>query len=255
MSQSCGRMTPPSQALNWTRITRRISCNTLSDKWLRGTVLHPRAPAVQKRVQVLGRTQSLNSNFLPIMDKLWRILYMPRNVYDELSTNSQIATPLIAVLGAVAIAGLVQLNARSLLTAPLGWLIGIALIATGFFVVGKICKTNHNWSQWFGFTSWTHVPLILPIALDVLLTLLNVDMPRITVYSFLLGEKAHSIELGIPWWLWPYIVSILGLRSWTSKGTGASIGLALVPYALLVLPLILLFVVINAFFLGAASQM
>lgn len=208
---------------------------------------------------MIGPTSVVHGNRLPTMDKLWRILYSPRSVFDELNTNMQIAIPLIAVLGAVAIAAYIQSNAWShwpqLITAPLGRLIGLALIGTGFFIVGKFCKTDHSWTQWFGFTAWMHVPLILPIALEALLNVLDVELPQITVYSFLLREEAHNIALGIPWWLWAYVVSIFGLRSWTSKGTGVCIGLALVPYAVVMLPLLLLFLLINAFFLGAASQM
>ena len=190
------------------------------------------------------------------MDKLWRILYSPRSVFDELNTNTQVAIPLIAVLGAVAIAGYIQSNAWSqLITAPLGRFLGIALIGTGFFIVGKICKTNHSWSQWFDFSAWMHVPLILPIALETLLSVLAVELPQVTVYSYLRREEAHNIAIGIPWWLWPYVVSVFGLRSWTSKGTGVCIGLALVPYVVVMLPLVLIFVLINAFFFGAASQM
>ncbi|MXW07241.1 MAG: YIP1 family protein, partial [Gammaproteobacteria bacterium] len=37
------------------------------------------------------------------MDKLWHILYSPRRVYDELSTDVQVRVPLVTILGTVAI--------------------------------------------------------------------------------------------------------------------------------------------------------
>lgn len=37
------------------------------------------------------------------MDKLWRILYSPRRVYDELIKDVQVRLPLVTILGAVAI--------------------------------------------------------------------------------------------------------------------------------------------------------
>lgn len=40
------------------------------------------------------------------MDKLWRILYSPRRVYDELSKDVQDKLPLVTILGAVAISAL-----------------------------------------------------------------------------------------------------------------------------------------------------
>lgn len=37
------------------------------------------------------------------MDKLWRILYSPRRVYDDLTKDVQVRIPLLTILGAVAI--------------------------------------------------------------------------------------------------------------------------------------------------------
>ena len=129
----------------------------------------------------------------------------------------------------------------------------MVVIGTGFFIVGKICKSGQTWYQWFGFAAWMQVPLILITVLNVCLTLLNVE--TMAIHLFTISDWKFGIETSTIWWVWSYIISIQGLKSWTSKGTGACVGLALVPLALLILPFFLLFLMINAFFLGAASQM
>ncbi len=185
------------------------------------------------------------------MEKLWRILYSPRGVFDELNIDTQTSIPLVAVLATVALSSLIQSNPVSMITNPLGWLIAIAGIGTGFFIVGKICGTHHSWTQWFGFASWIHVPLILSMALDALLAVLNVEWPRFELFTR--GELRSGIELGFPFWLWIYVISVLGLRSWTSKGTGACIGFALLPPILLALPLFMVFYALYAAFSALAS--
>lgn len=169
------------------------------------------------------------------MQNLWRILYSPQSVYDELSSGLQIVFPLLAVLGVVALSTLVtETNPFSILTAPLGWAIYMALLGTGFLIVGKICKSDHKWGQWFGFAAWAQVPLILVTALDVLLAVLTVESKRI--YLFTVAEGDVFLTTSSIWWVWSYIISIQGLRSWTSKNMGPCIGLALVPQAMFVLP-------------------
>ena len=203
---------------------------------------------------MIGPTLVLNGNSLPTVNKLWRILYSPRSVFDELSSNLQIAFPLVAVLATVALCSFIlHDNAFSAITSPLGWLIYMVVIGTGFFIVGKVCKTEQSWSQWFGFAAWMQVPLVLITVLNVCLTLLNVEAMAIPLFT--IGEWKFGLETSTIWWVWSYIISFQGLRSWTPKGTGGCIGLALVPHALLVLPLVLLFLMINAFLFGAASQM
>lgn len=174
------------------------------------------------------------------MQNLWRILYSPQSVYDELSSGLQIVFPLVAVLGVVALSTLVtETNPFSILTAPLGWAIYMALLGTGFLIVGKICKSDHKWGQWFGFAAWAQVPLILVTALDVLLAVLNFEPGEIHLFS--VGEGRVALDTYSISWIWSYIISIHGLRSWTSKNIGPCIGWALLPHVLLVLPFVLLF--------------
>lgn len=174
------------------------------------------------------------------MQKLWRILYSPRSVFDELSSGLQIAVPLVTVLGIVAFSKLVtHPNPFNLVLSPIGWALYMAVLGTGFLIVGKICKTKHTWVQWFGFAAWMQVPLVLVTALDVLLALLNFE-PR-EIHLFTVGEGRVALDTSSISWIWSYIISIHGLRSWTSKNIGPCIGLALLPHVLLVLPFVLLF--------------
>ena len=55
-----------------------------------------------KQVNRLEARQD-NPTWTTSLDKLWRILYSPRRVYDELSKDVQVRVPLVTILGAIAI--------------------------------------------------------------------------------------------------------------------------------------------------------
>ena len=182
------------------------------------------------------------------MDKLWRVLYSPRRVFDELRSDLQIMIPLVTVLVANAISwSIVYSNPWWLVTWPLGYLVFIALLGAGFYVVGKICRTDHSWTQWIGFVLWMQVPLAITAILDVLLTVLFGESPTITLFT--IGNTAFPVSTATMWWAWTYIISIHGLRSWTSKSRFACIGLALLPHLFLMLPWLLIFIYVTTVFI------
>ncbi len=233
------------------------------------------------------------------LNKLWRILYSPRNVFDEIKSDLQIAYPVVAILGAIAITafaiahlapyeGLTKkqyadyqnelklledepyekfAEARkaqiqeemygpsdrphdSRMTAspwapviwPLGWLIYFVLLGTSFSIVGNIIKSGIEWSEWFGFACWCQVPLILAAAINVLLVVTDLDGYVLRLYSYGdwevgLGSTDSASSL---WWVWSFIISVLGLRSWTSKGIGVCMGWVALAHIFLLAPFFLL---------------
>ncbi len=236
------------------------------------------------------------------MDKLWRILYSPRRVYDELSTNVQVGLPLMTILGVVAIStlaiaflaptpplssydldpqrmqlGLVANEANleyaksqrdrepreaiidspsipagirvsaapwEPLTQPLIYFLCFVWAGTCFLIVGRAAGSGFSWRQWFGFVWWAQIPLIFGAVADVTLAAFGLDRPIFPTIS--IGELAIYGTTTTIWFWWSFIIEVQGLKSWTSKGIGACIGLALLANLLIAIPIFLVLTVVSS---------
>jgi hypothetical protein len=212
------------------------------------------------------------------MDKLWRIVFEPRRVFDELRQNQQTKFPIVTILGSAAISTLVvallslpptpeeideyhiqlllleaepdrellqnrkdelseelygprDLPAGVRLAATfwhvpisvLNYLLLFAFVGSAFWIATKIVKSEILWKEWFAFTAWINLPLVLIAIFDVVLAAFDRDRPYI---QFNIGEwyiGANYWALGI---VLSMIIAVAGLRSWTSKGLRTCIGLS-----------------------------
>lgn len=227
------------------------------------------------------------------MDKLWRIFYDPRRVFDELLENQQVWLPLVTVLAAIGISTLViallnpaptledldeirnelllltdepdrelvdrrigELNKKlfgsrdlnpmgeklsaTLWDVPasiIGCLLVIALVASSFWFVGQSIKSSIRWKQWFGFAAWVELPAVPVAILDVVLAALDRDRPHI---SFDFGMIDISVTYWAFWLFMSLLITVGGLRSWTSKGALACIALTGVALVIQISSLLLL---------------
>ena len=111
-----------------------------------------------------------------LMNRLWRVLYQPQQVFEEISGEAPIVLPLCAILvvGLVCYVMIVLTDTGSyyyflevvvaifLSLWSLIWTL-LLLLAWAFYywIAGKILRVGIDWRDWFGFTCWAAVPAVL----------------------------------------------------------------------------------------------
>lgn len=181
------------------------------------------------------------------MNRLWRVLYQPRQVFDEIREWTPISLPLWAILMAGFVCYVIILtNFRShyyflgVLVSivfslwSLTWTLILLLVwATYYWIASTILKAGKQWSDWFGFTCWTAVPAVLGSIGGMLL------------FEFS-GVNTHELLEPYPffWWfgmmvpnvflipiplIWTFYIAVNGLKSWTGRNTRTCVLVALVP--------------------------
>lgn len=107
----------------------------------------------------------------------------------------------------------------------LGYIVYLVLIGTYFFVVARCFNIKTAWEYWFGFTCWTHIPMVITaIGVSVLLVYSSIGDPSTYVVVIL------SIPLLLLPLVWTGLLSAIGLRTWTTKGRAFCIGFGVLPY-------------------------
>ena len=227
------------------------------------------------------------------IDKLWRIFYDSRKVFDELREDQQVGLPLVTLLAAVAISTLIvallnptpaptpeeldEYRNELLLLAdepdrevakkrkgelrekifdprnlPMGesltatlWdvpaaimmcLLGLALVASSFWILGKSIRSEILWKQWFGFAAWVELPAVPIAILDVVFAASDIDRAHI---SFDFGTMDISVTYWAFWLFLSLIITVGGLRSWTSKGPLTCIALTGIAFVMQIASLLL----------------
>ena len=111
------------------------------------------------------------------------------------------------------------------------------LTATYYFVIARLFNIRILWRNWFGFSCWSSIPLVMvPIFLVLAFTVQTVSIPGREVDPWYI-ELTSACLLALPF-IWCARVSALGLRSWTEDaGRGMFYWrlVAIVPYISLLL--------------------
>lgn len=110
--------------------------------------------------------------------------------------------------------------------------VGVRLILLGtyFYAVGRLLRMDTRWENWFGFACWTYLPMVI------------VPAAKVIAVSLSLGSATSNSLLFVLWCVfvllpmfWSFCVTLQGLRSWTDKKTFVCIGIALIPYVVIIL--------------------
>ena len=125
----------------------------------------------------------------------------------------------------------------ALIGAPIGMVIGLLILGTFYFVVGKIVQSDASWSDWFGFSCWVSVPVAVGSVLTVVLVAIGgVEWANgLAVLGWFGMTAPWAAAVTIPA-LWTLYITINGLDSWLQKGVVTSVIVALIPlvFAMLV---------------------
>ena len=182
------------------------------------------------------------------MNRLWRVLYQPQQVFEEIRGGAPIVLPLCAILvvGLVCYVMIVLTDTGSyyyflevvvaifLSLWSLVWTL-LLLLAWAFYywIAGKILRVGIDWRDWFGFTCWAAVPAVLGSISGLLIFELT-------------GVNTHELLEPYPffWWfgmmvpnvflipiplIWTFYITVNGLKSWTGRNTRTCVLVALIP--------------------------
>ncbi|MCY3884002.1 MAG: Yip1 family protein [Gammaproteobacteria bacterium] len=121
--------------------------------------------------------------------------------------------------------------------APIVIVIGLLILGTFFFIVGKIVGSDTGWVDWFGFSCWVSIPTAVGAILSVVLVAIGgMDWQNGLELLGWFGMNAPwAAAITIPS-LWTLYITVNGLDSWLSKGAVVSVVVALIPivFAMLV---------------------
>jgi hypothetical protein len=113
------------------------------------------------------------------------------------------------------------------LTTVLGTPVVFAVSALYYFLAGKVMGAPIGFGKWFGFAAWVNVPRLLTVPLSALqiLNYLVFHLPPSNPWAGLL----YSIDLPA---IWTMVLSVIGLKVWTGRSTGACATAALIPWVI-----------------------
>jgi len=117
-----------------------------------------------------------------------------------------------------------------------GLALGCVLLATYFLVVGNMLGTRYGWSQWFGFSLWSLLPIVLFWFLaDVIWVFNSTIRPEnmeslFSPFSWIGIDHAIFGAITLPV-IYTIYIQFRGLQSWTNS-TIPSLLLALLPWAI-----------------------
>lgn len=123
---------------------------------------------------------------------------------------------------------------------PIGaliWLgLGVVVLATYFNVTGVSVETRRRWGDWFGFSLWSMMPVVLHYLLLLLATVITGEvLPRnfVAPLAWLPGlqENAFAINLsiGMIWAMW---IQTVGLHRWLNRPVPVCGLIVFVPWVL-----------------------
>lgn len=118
----------------------------------------------------------------------------------------------------------------ALIGGPIAMVIGLLILGTFYFVVGKIVQSDAGWSEWFGFSCWVSVPVAVGSVLSVVLVAIGgLEWANgLAVLGWFGMTAPWAAAITIPA-LWTLYITINGLDSWLQKGVVTSVIVALIP--------------------------
>lgn len=114
--------------------------------------------------------------------------------------------------------------------------LGCALLATYFLIVGNMLGTQYGWSQWFGFSLWSFLPIVLVWFLADVIWVFNSSIrpenmeSLFSPFSWIGIDHAIFEAITLPL-IYTIYIQFRGLQSWTNS-TIPSLLLALLPWAI-----------------------
>ncbi|MDE0092896.1 MAG: hypothetical protein OXO49_00085 [Gammaproteobacteria bacterium] len=117
-----------------------------------------------------------------------------------------------------------------------GLALGCALLATYFLIVGNMLGTRYGWSQWFGFSLWSLLPIVpFWLVSDAVWVFNSSIRPEnmeslFSPFSWIGINHAIFEAITIPL-IYTIYIQFRGLQSWTNS-TIPSLLLALLPWAI-----------------------
>ena len=107
---------------------------------------------------------------------------------------------------------------------------GAVILATWYFAIARIYRVEILWKQWFGFTCWTLVPMIIvPCARLFIFILESLDNPPL-VLSIVVVALFYLLPV-----VWTVCLTQKGLRVWTAKGRVITLLISVIPFLIYVL--------------------
>lgn len=121
--------------------------------------------------------------------------------------------------------------------------IGLALLASYYWLVSFSYEERIGWGRWFGFVCWASTPTIYGSVFSVvLIVLFGIEWKNsVAPLTWIGWTQPWAVLFTIPL-VWIVFISIQGLRCWGSTRLGPSVIVVLVPY--------LVYVLIGSFFMG-----
>ena len=128
----------------------------------------------------------------------------------------------------------------SAIFSPVGaliWLgLGVLILATYFNFAGTSGETRRPWADWFAFTLWSMMPVLVHYLLYLVVTIVTGEIsPRsyLAPLAWLPGlqENAFAVNLtiGMIWAIW---IQTVGLHRWLDRSIPVCLSIALVPWVI-----------------------
>ncbi len=150
------------------------------------------------------------------------------------------ASPTMAVLSGI-------------VTAILVFFVLSLLHALYFFIVGKILKTDIDYSDWLALAVWGRMPWAIGAVITILAALVmspQVDPQAYNLLAFsnfislpnidriFLGSLIKTLDLFV---IWSIVIMTIGFACWTERSMGVSVTIVAIPYVIVYGALILIF--------------
>ena len=129
----------------------------------------------------------------------------------------------------------------------------LALVqALYFMIVGKVMKTDHDFSDWFALSVWGRMPWVIAAIVTTIAAFVMSAQADVSAYNLLafstwinlpnenhviFGQFVKSLDLMV---IWSIVILTIGFNSWTDKSMGVSLAVVAVPYVIIYGLLILL---------------
>ena len=107
---------------------------------------------------------------------------------------------------------------------------GAVILASWYFAVARYYRVDILWEQWFAFTCWTLVPMIIVPSARFFITILEASDDPYPVLSIFVVALFYLLPVA-----WTVFLTQQGLRVWTAKGKGITFLISVIPYLLYVL--------------------
>ena len=147
----------------------------------------------------------------------------------------------------IAVSGYPWLEAgRAVVGAVLIFFVLTSVQALYFMIVGKVMKTECDFSDWFVLSAWGRMPwviaaIVTTIAAFVVGAPFDASEYNLLAFStwmnlenehhvFIISQPVKSLDLMV---IWSIVILTIGFNSWTDKSMGVSLAVVAVPYVII----------------------